>query len=501
MRRRIMASLLSGLMLLGLTGCELITVNRAKDKAQVVAKIGDVSITKGELYDALQADFSSQGYDVKLWDESMESTMRSQVDGYLKTYLDDYVNNKLISTICEKDYPLTDDEKKEIDANTATYLSYIKQTLGYDEANPSAFTGDIEKAVDDYLATMGTTREKLAQMQKENFEFTKVKNAMMKDVQATEEQVQTKYNADLQAQKQAFATDSSSYETSITTGSMGDYTLFKPNGYAVVKHILLTFSDADKKAYENANTAVSDAQKDYSDVQTKYNTAKSNVDTAQKAIADAQTALTAAQQSGDQTLIAQYQKTISDNNETVKAQTSEMNTQAALLVKMNDALKGAQGKLDALKKTLLKHQQATIDTIMQKLKGGETFDKLMAQYNKDKDENGADNAAMPGLGYVISPNNSTYEAAFASAALAMTARGQTSDPVMTAYGVHILYMVYTPQESVDIPYDAVKGVVKKKADETAVSDAWKAKLTELRKQYGVQTWPSRVTYVHEQINK
>ncbi len=500
MKRRILASLLASLMFLTLTGCELITVNRAKDKAQVVAKIGDVTITKAELYDAMQADFTSQGYDINLWDENMDSKTRTQVDSYLKSYLDDYANSKLMSIICEKDYPLTDDEKKEVDANVTSYIGYIKQILGYDETNPSTYTGDIEKDVDNYLVAMGSSRTKLAQMQLQNFEYTKVKNALMKDVQATEEQVQTKYNTDVQSQKDAFASGgNSSYETAITTDSMGDYTLYKPTGYSIVKHILLTFSDTDADAYDKANTAVSDAQTDYNDVQTKYNTAKTNVETAQKAITDAQAALATAQQSGDQTLIAQYQKTIADNTETVKTQTTEMNAQAALLVKMNDALKKAQGDFDALKKTLLKHQQAKINTIMQRLKNGETFEKLMAEYNKD--DNGADSGSMPGLGYVISPDNTTYEAAFASAALAMTTRGQTSDPVMTPYGVHILYMIYTPQEEVVIPFDVVKSAVKKKADETAVSDAWKAKLTELRKQYGVQTWPSRVTYVHEQINK
>ncbi len=502
MRKRVLASLLAGLLLL--TGCELISLNRDKDKAQVVATIGSVIITKGELYDAVQADFKAQGYDIDPWDEDMDETTRAQVDSYMKAFLDEYVNNRLVSIIGEKDYPLTDEEKKEITEQVDSYIGYIKLMLGYDAANPGAYTGDIEKDVDSYLTTMGTTREKMAQIQRDTILFSKVKDALMKDVAATEEQVQARYNTDLQAQKSAYATQGrTAYETAITSdstsGTLGDYTLYKPTAYAVVKQILLSFSDADAEAYDDAKTAISDAQTDYNDVMTKYNAAKTAIETANKAIADAQAALTAAQQNNDSALVAQHQKTIADNNAIVAAQTTQLNAQAKLLVTLNTELKKANDRFTALQKRLLKGKQATVNTIMKRLQNGETFEALMEEYSKE--DGGADSGAMPGLGYVVSPDNTTYEAAFASAALAMTARGQISAPVMTPYGVHILSMGYTPQEEADVPYETCKAAVKAKEDATVIAAAWKIKIEELRKQYSVQTWPTRTVYLHERINK
>ena len=492
MKKRLLASLLA-VGLLGLCGCEMVSVNRDRDKAQVVVKIGETEYTKADVYQAAYEDLMANGYDIDLWDETLDESTREALDDYLVEFLDAFAEQKLIDAVCQAEYPFTEEEEASIQEDVDSYMDFVKMMLGYDETNPDAYEGDIEADVDDYLDSMGTSRVTLETTARSTKAYAKVHDAMTEGVEATEEQVQQRYNTDLQSQKDAYATGGrTEYETAITGDSLGDYILFKPKDYAVVKHILLMYTDQDNEEYQAVLTTIEDAEGERDTVQAAYDDAKTKVDSAQAALTQAQAELELAQQNNDEAAISEYQTTISVNNEIVNTQTAEMNAQAALLVKMDANVQDANDELTAKKAQMLSRYQAKVDEIMARINDGESFDVLMAEYN---DDGGADSGSIGGLGYVVSPQTPTYYDEFETVAFAMTQRGQISDPIVTQAGVHILFAVYVTGEEVDIPYEIVKDAVKAAEDATVIEDAWQAKLVQIKEEYGGESWPKRIKFV------
>jgi hypothetical protein len=492
MKKRLLAALLAAGLLL-LSGCELVSVNRDRDKAQVVATVGGVVITKAELYEMVANELASQQYAIDPWDEKMDSELRASVDELMVSRLDAYVEELVVKLVCERDYPLTEEEEKELADQSKSYFDFIKLMLGYDEADPSAYEGDIEKDVDDYLASQGSTRESFAKVARLNFMYSKVRDALTKDVSATDAQVLARYQKDLESQKNAYATGAKSgYEKAVTQSDIGDYTLYKPVDYAFVRHILIMYTDAQKQRFDDAQADIDDAFEDQDTVQSAYDTAKAAVSAAQAEILTVQKDLDLARQNNDAAKVSQYQGVIDADKAIVSAQTLEMNKQAALLVKMNANVQKAEQAMATLQAILLKAHRKTVDTIMAKLLAGESFESLMEQYNED---GGKQSGAMHGVGYLVSPDDTTYDPAFKSAAFSMNTRGQVSDPVMSQFGVHILYMMYTPQEEVDLPYDLVKYIVKAGEDATVIDEFWENKVQELQKQFTIKKWPNRVKFL------
>jgi hypothetical protein len=492
MKKRLFATFLA-LGMLALAGCELITVDRDKDRAQIVARFGDTTITKGELYDAATADLAYEGYDIDLWDENMGAELRASTNDYLAAYLENYAEVALIKAVGARDYPITEEEEATLAEQSASYIAVIKMILGYDEQNPEAYQGDIEKDVDDYLAMQGTSRAKMDDMGRTNLLYSKVKEALTEGIEANEDQARARHEKDLASQKAAYADGGrKAYETATTLSSLGDYALYKAPGYAVVKHILLAYTEQEGLRREVAQEDVDDAISERDAVKKLHDDAKAKADAAQNEVTTAQAALALARQNNDVDAMTNAQAAIDANNAILNAQTAEMNAQQALLPNMEANVAAAEQALTALEKSLLAAHQGDVDAVMARLEAGEAFEALMDEFNED---GGADRGSMPGLGYLVSPDNTLYAPEFAAAALGMTARAQVSAPVMTTFGVHILYMVYTPDEEADIDYEIVKSAVKAQEDATVVEAAWAERIETLKEENGLKLWPRRARFI------
>ena len=94
--------------------------------------------------------------------------------------------------------------------------------------------------------------------------------------------------------------------------------------------------------------------------------------------------------------------------------------------------------MEAAKAAVLASKQAEIDDIYARLEKGESFTDLIAQYGEDT---GMTDAATLAEGYLVHKDSVLYDAAFTSAAFSekMQKPGDTSDPVIGTYGIHILY--------------------------------------------------------------
>ena len=118
----------------------------------------------------------------------------------------------------------------------------------------------------------------------------------------------------------------------------------------------------------------------------------------------------------------------------------------------------AQAILDSVKETT--------DAIYAALENGTPFEELIAQYNTDPGMSG-DNLTN---GYKVHKESITYVQEFTDGAFSdrMTEPGCVSDPVLTSYGVHILYYLKDIPEGAAEMTDAVREKLRQSIRETEI---------------------------------
>ena len=92
--------------------------------------------------------------------------------------------------------------------------------------------------------------------------------------------------------------------------------------------------------------------------------------------------------------------------------------------------------VEAARQAILDSQKDKIGEIKAKLEGGAAFEDLIAEYGEDpgmQDENYLKN------GYSVHPDSIAFDANFTQAAAALEKVGDVSDPVVSQFGIHILY--------------------------------------------------------------
>ena len=189
-------------------------------------------------------------------------------------------------------------------------------------------------------------------------------------------------------------------------------------------------------------TAIDKLQEEYTELNTAVSTAQSSLDTNKSGKDTEQKTYDAAKQA--------YDKAVSENDTaTAESKKQEMDASQTKLSAYEESIASAQKELDAkkplldAKKAELKdaiamgkaNVQAKVDEVMKKAQNGEDFDELIKQYNTDPGMQGDTVTAK--IGYVIAPDNTTYDEDFVAAARTLkTIRGiwpQTATTLWRAY--------------------------------------------------------------------
>ena len=92
--------------------------------------------------------------------------------------------------------------------------------------------------------------------------------------------------------------------------------------------------------------------------------------------------------------------------------------------------------VEAARQAILDSQKETIDTIKARLADGESFESLIAEFGTDP---GMQNEDFLKNGYTVHPDSVQYDTNFTKAAAALEKVGDVSDPVISSFGIHILY--------------------------------------------------------------
>lgn len=93
--------------------------------------------------------------------------------------------------------------------------------------------------------------------------------------------------------------------------------------------------------------------------------------------------------------------------------------------------------VEAARQAIIDNQKARIDEIMARLANGENFEDLIREYGEDPGMEVEENLKN---GYPVHPDSFVYAKAFTEGATALEKVGDYSkDPVVSSFGVHILY--------------------------------------------------------------
>ena len=95
-----------------------------------------------------------------------------------------------------------------------------------------------------------------------------------------------------------------------------------------------------------------------------------------------------------------------------------------------------QDMVDAAKKAVLDSVQSTVDEIKAKLEAGADFEELIKEYGTDP---GMEDDTARAEGYPVHKESIIYDPAFTSGAAALEKVGDISEPVVSSMGVHILH--------------------------------------------------------------
>ncbi|MEG1883425.1 MAG: peptidyl-prolyl cis-trans isomerase [Clostridia bacterium] len=239
-------------------------------KSPLAAKVGEREITVQQLqnmYDNNSSYASYYGYPL---------TTEKEVEAFQDYVLDQLISSEMkvyqarLSGITLTDEEQAEAKKKGQESYDATYQSFVDaaKDSGAEEVNVYA-----KKLFTDALArnnsTVGKMKKELLADAQDSILVEKHKSELLKDKQLSDEELKTKYDTELAAQKTLFASDPSMYFT-YEANSMYGYSympLVVPEGFFRVRHILVK-----EEAQAKEVKAKLDAGEDFETLLTTYNT-------------------------------------------------------------------------------------------------------------------------------------------------------------------------------------------------------------------------------------
>lgn len=437
--------------LLCLTGCSMITVDKEMDDAEIVATFEGGTITKGEAmeqYAETEAAYAQYGVTLSELDD---------VDSIKSEMLDYMIENKIVEMKAQELglTELTDEEKAQLKEDAqAEYDEMVEVYKIY-------FEGETEEETDanvkEYLEQAGVTVEYLEEYYTENAWREKLKEHVAKDVSVTDEALQALYDQRVADDKEQYEGDSYSFEFAMTYG--GSDVAWIPEGYRTVKHILLTYEEADQTKLDELQTKLDDVIFQIDDLTTPLSEDLEEDDfvedegTVDETIADEGTEAEAA--------------------EDVPADDAEADAATPSLEELQAQKTQLEQEIAAQKSASIEKMRATLDEIYARIEAGEDFDALIAEYGEDP---GMAQEPASVDGYYVCENSETWEQAFTDGAMALEKVGDISEPVASDSGVHII-RYHSDVTGGAVPMEQMEGL-EEEALEEAKQEAYDAQVAE-----------------------
>lgn len=461
--KKIISAALALLMIAGVfSGCTLVSKD---DSNVVIATVNGVPILKekfDEVYNYYLYVYTNYyGLD--------SSTAAQRIDK--ESILDQLVQDELLRQQAEAAgyFEFTDEHRKTaqetIDKDKQSYIDNLveeftdafedKEVKGKNEGE-SDNDYFVRIATEKYIKNLeenGTSEEKLLQEQLESDAVQRFKDDKLKDVTVLEADILTKYNELYDSQKQELSTDAlfvqgwnNGYVTSSSDSSTQiscDPMVYYRSGYSLVMQILVKFDETD------ANTL-----KGYVD----------NISECDETIEDNKKNL---EEETDETKKAEYQALID------KAESEKKDYQA----KYDTALKGAKAKI-----------QAKTDEIYNSVKDADDA-KFIEVITEKSEDTGMNTEEAAKKGYLVGPEDGMVTE-FSEAAVALKA-GETSEPVATYYGYHIIRSIKNLAEG-KVDYENVKDEITEQLTTEKKNTEWNSMIETWKKEAKIKTYANKL---------
>ena len=304
-----------------------------------------------------------------------------------------------------------------------------------------------------YLESMGYTEDALLETLIDNYVSEQLYNYITADVTVTEEDIQAAFD-ELVAEQEASFADDSTYNTSRNNG---DTIVWNPEGYRMVHHVLIRFTDDQATRYSELQDTLDTLNEELEALQTAAE---------ETAAATDETTTEATGETAEATAEAADEAAAETTGETAEATEAPARTEEEINAEIADV----EAELTALYEELLPTAQEVIDAF----NSGTSFSDLIDQYNEDP---GMENEPTATNGYAVSANSTAWDPAFTEGAMSIESIGEISEPVYGQNGIHIIYYDSDiPAGAVDL--ESVRAEIEESALNTKLNDTYDNTLAE-----------------------
>lgn len=417
-----------------------------------------------EQYAGVDSQFSSY-YGVSLADYGYDTVYKQLI---AETLLQDAV---LEAKAAELGLDQLDDETmagltEEAAANFESYVTSVWDYFASDDLTDEEIREDCVA----YLESMGYTEDALLESLIDNYVSEQLYNYITADVTVTEEDIQAAFD-ELVAEQEASFADDSTYNTSRNNGNT---IVWNPEGYRMVRHVLIKFTDDQATRYSELQDTLDTLNEELEALQTAAEEAAAATDestteatdeTAAEATAEA-TDETTGETAPEATAEATDEAAAETTGETAEATEAPARTEEEINAEIADV----EAELTALYEELLPTAQEVIDAF----NSGTSFSDLIDQYNEDP---GMENEPTATNGYAVSANSTAWDPAFTEGAMSIESIGEISEPVYGQNGIHIIYYDSDiPAGAVDL--ETVRAEIEESALNTKLNDTYDNTLAE-----------------------
>ncbi len=358
-----------------------------------------------------------------------EESMQTQIRSYS---LSNLIESK---TVLNKAKELgldvyTDEEKAQVEKEAMDYWDeaiqyYMENYFGISDESSEEEVNEARTAILSAFDQSGLSLDTLTLEFMQEDIVARVESFVTESVEATDEAILEHFNATVDADKSSAEEDLKSYVSNFDYAMLYpdyyDTPYFIPEGYRTVIHILLI---PDQELLDN-----------WKGLAARLEESKEASDTAET------TETTETTDTAETT----------ETTETTDAAETTAEPEEPVTEEMVEAAR--QAIMDSLKDK--------IDEIKKRLDEGESFETLIAEFGGDP---GMQDPQLLKTGYAVHPLSS-YDAAFLEASLKLEKVGDTSEPVLGQYGVHIIRYLKELQPGAIELTDELKSKIKDTLDE------------------------------------
>ena len=418
---------------------------------QIVAEYGDGKIIWREdamaEYDTAASYYSQYGLNIETYADQIK------VDILENMVKDAVLKDKAAELGLDQ---LSDEEVANLQAETAqNYETYIENYKTY-FAEEGATD---EEAREQTIAAMegyGMTQDSLYQQMLESYVNEQLHANVIDGIDATDEDVQAKYE-EMLADAQAQYADDAAYNNARNSG---ETIVWNPEGYRAVKQVLIQFDDEQSARYSELQDTL-----DSLTAELKALDAPAEAETEPAEDAEAEPAEDAEAEPAEAAEAEPAEDVEAEPAEAAEAEPAEA-PRSREEIQADIGRIGAE--IEALYSELLPEAQQVIDEFNQ----GADFDSLIEKYNDDP---GMKDGIAATEGYAVSANSTVWDPTFTEGAMGIEAVGQISAPLYGSYGIYIIYYMsdITPGA---VPLEEIRDAVYEEAFNSKINDTYNAQV-------------------------